>query len=80
MQSAWYVKMEFNNNTHTHTHTHILAMAPSGGYPDLDDFANVSEDELARWSKTQVLRACFAFDLVAEGAEGDVEKLRDRLL
>ena len=55
-------------------------MAPSGGYPDLDDFANVCEDELAQWSKTQVLRACFAFDLVAEGAEGDVEKLRDRLL
>ena len=55
-------------------------MAPSGGYPTLDDFATVSEDELARWSKTQVLRACFAFDLVAEGAEGDEEKLRDRLL
>ena len=49
-------------------------------YPTLDDFATVSEDELARWSKTQVLRACFAFDLVAEGAEGDEEKLRDRLL
>ena len=50
-------------------------MAPSGGDPLLTDFANVSEDELARWSKTQVLRACFAFDLVAEGAEGDEDKL-----
>ena len=55
-------------------------MEPSGGYPTLDDFATVSEDKLARWSKTQVLRACFAFDLVAEGAEGDEGKLRDRLL
>ena len=50
-------------------------MALSGGEPHLADFANVSEDELARWSKTKVLRACFAFDLLAEGAKGEEGKL-----
>ena len=58
------------NTKHTHSpHTTHSCHGNKWGLPDLDDFANVFEDELARWSKNQVLCTCFAFGRGGRGGQ-----------